>query len=184
MGLSYSERASRLRVPLGFALGVAYPVFAQPTLQLLGIGAAIALGGLGIRAWAAGCLDKNRRLATGGPYAYTRNPLYLGSLLLGLGFAAAGGSWPLGVAFLALFLLVYWPVMRREEEFLRRTFADVYDRYAASVPFLFPRRLRSTSADEKGARFQWTRYKHNREYQAALGYLAGVVFLVLKLALR
>lgn len=184
MRLSYSERAARLRVPLGFALGVAYLVFAQPTLRWLEIGAAIALIGLVIRGWAAGCLDKNQRLATGGPYAYTRNPLYLGSLLLGLGFAAAGGSWMLGIAFLALFLLVYWPVMRREENFLRQTFADVYDRYAAAVPFLLPWRLPPAPAAEGTAGFLWARYKRNREYQAALGYLAGVVFLVLKLALR
>ncbi|HEV2493050.1 MAG TPA: isoprenylcysteine carboxylmethyltransferase family protein [Terriglobia bacterium] len=184
MGLSYSEQAARLRVPLGFALGVAYLVLAQPTLRLLGIGAAIALAGLVARGWAAGCLDKNQRLATGGPYAYTRNPLYLGSLLLGLGFAVAGGSWALGIAFLALFLLVYWPVMRREEDFLRQTFGEVYDRYAVAVPFLFPVRSKAAPTAEEGGGFQWARYKRNREYQAALGYVAGVVLLVLKLALR
>jgi protein-S-isoprenylcysteine O-methyltransferase Ste14 len=184
MELSYSDWAARLRVPLGFALGVAYLVFAQPTPRLLGVGAAVALGGLAVRGWAAGCLDKNRRLATSGPYAYTRNPLYLGSLLLGLGFAAAGGSWALGIAFLALFLLVYWPVMRREESFLRQAFGEVYDRYAAAVPLVFPRYFHAALTTQEKDRFQWARYKRNREYQAALGYVAGVVFLVLKLALR
>jgi protein-S-isoprenylcysteine O-methyltransferase Ste14 len=184
MGLSYSDWAARLRVPLGFALGVTYLIFAQPTLRLLEIGASVALAGLAVRGWAAGCLDKNQRLATGGPYAYTRNPLYLGSLFLGLGFAVAGGSWPLGIAFLALFLLVYWPVMRREETFLRQAFGEVYDRYAAAVPFLFPRGFRPAAAAEGEAGFEWARYKKNREHQAALGYVAGIVFLVLKLALR
>ena len=147
----------------------------------------IALAGEAFRIWAAGHLDKNRDLAVTGPYAYTRNPLYLGSLLMGLGFAVAGGSLALGIAFAALFALVYWPVMRREEGHLRRQFGETYDRYADAVPLLLPTRFvrgRPLSAGSRGEKFDWKRYKKNREYEAAAGYLAGIIFLALKMALR
>jgi len=183
MGRSYSDWAARLRVPLGFGLGLAYLVFSQPSLRRLEAGVGVALAGLAVRGWAAGHLDKNQSLATSGPYASTRNPLYLGSLFIGLGFAIAGGSWTLGGAFAGLFLLVYWPVIRREEDYLRKKFGAVYDRYADGVPLLFPMGLprRDTAP---GERFRWQRYRKNREYEAAIGYAAGVVFLALKLALR
>jgi protein-S-isoprenylcysteine O-methyltransferase Ste14 len=181
MGRSYGEWAGRLRVPMGFALGIAYLVFSQPTPPLLGLGAGIALIGVALRGWAAGCLEKNRTLARGGPYAYTRNPLYLGSLMMGAGFALAGRSWPLDIAFLALFAFVYWPVIRQEEAHLRQQFGETYAQYAAGVPALFPVRL-AASSEHDG--FRWARYTGNREYEAALGYLGGVAFLILKMELR
>jgi protein-S-isoprenylcysteine O-methyltransferase Ste14 len=181
MGRSHEEWATRFRVPMGFVLGIAYLVFAQPTQTFLEAGGAIALLGLVLRGWAAGCLDKNHNLATSGPYAYTRNPLYLGSMLIGAGFALAGRSWLLGVGALTLFALVYWPVIRREEAFLRQEFGESYYRYATQVPLLFPLRL---SAPHQDPPFRWTQYRKNREYEAALGYLAGLVFLTLKMELR
>jgi len=181
MNSGYAAWAARWRVPLGFALGIAYLIFSQPTLTLLAADGSVAFAGLLLRAYSAGYLTKNQSLATSGPYAHTRNPLYLGSSLMGLGFALAGGSWSLGVAFLAFFLAVYWPVMRREEQFLRREFGDIYVRYAATVPFFFPRWRRTSAAAEK---FRWDRYRKNREYEAALGYVAGMVFLALKSWLR
>jgi protein-S-isoprenylcysteine O-methyltransferase Ste14 len=184
VGSRYSEWAARYRVPLGFALGVVYLVFAQPTGLTLVAGAVIALMGLGIRAWAAGCLEKNRSLATNGPYACTRNPLYLGSLFVGAGFALAGNSWLLGIAFVTLFAMVYWPVIRREEAFLRRQFGETYDRYAARVPLLLPRGSGAAPGHAAGGKFCWTRYRENREYEALLGYLAGLCFLILKMKLR
>lgn len=181
MDSGYAAWAARWRVPLGFALGVAYLVFAQPTPSFLFAGGLLALPGVLLRAWAAGCLDKNQRLANGGPYHYTRNPLYLGSLIMGVGFAVAGRRWPLLLAFLILFLLVYWPVMRREEGFLRRQFSEAYSPYAQSVPMFFPTGRRAPAS---GDPFRWSRYRKNREYQAALGYVAALAFLVLKMLLR
>ncbi|MBZ5542197.1 MAG: isoprenylcysteine carboxylmethyltransferase family protein [Acidobacteriia bacterium] len=180
MGKGYAAWAARWRVPLGFALGIAYLVFARPTPKLLATGALVALAGLILRGYAAGCLEKNRALATRGPYAYTRNPLYLGSLIMGIGFAVAGGSWILGLAFLALFLLVYWPVMRREEQFLRKEFGEAYGKYASGVPFFFPSWRR---APERREGFYWRLYRKNREYQAAAGYGGGILFLALKMLL-
>ena len=181
MNKGYAAWAARWRVPLGFALGVAYLIFSRPTVRLVVTGGGVALMGLGIRAWAAGYLEKGRRLAISGPYRYTRNPLYFGSFLMGSGCVLAGGSWALGLLFLMLFPLVYWPVMRHEEDFLRRHFADIYPTYAEKVPSFFPNG-RTTPAS--GEEFRWERYRSNREYQAAFGYVAGVVFLALKILLR
>jgi protein-S-isoprenylcysteine O-methyltransferase Ste14 len=181
MGNQLGAWAARGRVPLGFALGITYLVFAQPTGRLLVLGGAVALLGLALRASAAGCVDKNATLATGGLYAYTRNPLYLGSFIMGLGFSIACGSWILGGIFVAFFLLVYSLVMRREADFLRQKFGEAYARYAAQVPFFFPT-LRALPASERV--FRWERYRQNREYEAAFGYLAALVFLFLKFKLR
>jgi protein-S-isoprenylcysteine O-methyltransferase Ste14 len=144
-------------------------------------GGALALAGLLLRAWAAGHLAKNQRLATGGPYSYTRNPLYLGSALMGLGGALAGRSWIMGVAFTAFFVLVYWPVMEREARFLRQEFTEAYEQFARQVPLFFPKLRRIRAGSEK---FQWQLYLKNREYEAALGYGAIMFFLALKMWLR
>lgn len=184
MDKGYAAWAARWRVPLGFALGVAYLIFCQPSPGLLVAGGGVALMGLGLRAYAAGYLEKNQSLATSGPYAYTRNPLYLGSFLMGSGVALAGGSWPLGVAFLALFVLVYWPVMRREEFLLRQKFGETFDLYAKAVPLFLPAFSICRGVSTSGEDFRWERYRKNREYEAALGYAAGMLLLALKIALR
>jgi protein-S-isoprenylcysteine O-methyltransferase Ste14 len=181
MDKGYAAWAARWRVPLGFALALAYLVFSQPTQPLLLAGGAIALLGLMVRGWAAGFLEKNQSLATSGPYRYTRNPLYLGSFLTGVGLATAGSSAVLMLAFAGLFLIIYGPVMRREEYLLRQKFGAVYDGYAASVPRFIPGRQAGPASAE---RFDWARYRKNREYEAALGFSAALVFLVLKMWLR
>ena len=172
---------ARWRVPAGFALGAAYAIFAEPTRPLLIVGSLIALAGLGIRAYAAGHIEKNRKLAVGGPYAYTRNPLYFGSLLIGLGLVVAGGRWVLALVFVVFFACFYGPVMGREAANLRSHFGRDYERYAAAVPLFLPYRRPFRVS---GERFEWERYRKNREYKAALGYLVGIVFLILKILLR
>jgi protein-S-isoprenylcysteine O-methyltransferase Ste14 len=180
MDNAYAAWAARWRVPLGFLLGVAYLFFCRPTVKLLIAGGAVAAAGLALRAFAAGHLAKNQRLATSGPYAYTRNPLYLGSALMGAGFALAGGSWILALACMLLFAAIYWPVIRREEEYLRREFGEVYDRYAQRVPLFLPRFRRPAG----GEKFQWKQYRKNHEYEALLGYLAVMIFLAFEIRLR
>ncbi len=181
MPKDYAAWATRWRVPLGFVLAVAYLILAQPSLALLLSGAALGFAGLLLRAWSAGHLAKNQRLATDGPYACTRNPLYLGSALMGLGAAVAGRSWIMGVAFAAFFALVYWPVMEREAQFLQREFPNAFESYARQVPLFFPKLHRPPAAGEK---FQWRLYLKNREYEAAAGYVATMLFLALKMWLR
>ena len=180
MNKSYAAWATRWRVPLGFLLGVAYMVFSRPTVKLLIAGGTVAAAGVALRAFAAGHLAKNQKLTMSGPYAYTRNPLYLGSALMGTGFALAGGSWLLALACVVLFAAIYWPVIRREEEYLRRVFGPVYDHYAQQVPPFLPR-FRRQAGDEK---FQWEQYRKNHEHEAVVGYLAMMVFLAIKIRLR
>lgn len=187
MSDAYAAWAARWRVPLGFALGIAFVILSQPTARFLGAGAIIAFLGLMLRAYAAGYLEKGRELAIGGPYHYTRNPLYLGSFFMGLGFAVAARSWILGVVFVSFFILIYGPVMRREEVFLRRQFGEAYNQYANSAALFFPTfRTSSNPARNSTSKdwFLWERYRRNHEYEAALGYLCGLVFLVIKLRMR
>jgi protein-S-isoprenylcysteine O-methyltransferase Ste14 len=184
MDSGYAAWATRWRVPMGFLLGVAYLVFCRPTPKLLIAGGAVAAAGVAIRAYAAGHLAKNQKLAMSGPYACTRNPLYLGSSLMGAGFALAGGwkqyRWILALACMILFGAIYWPVIRREEEYLRGKFGEVYDRYAQRVPLFLPRFRRS----EGGEKFQWKQYRKNHEYEALLGYLALMIYLAFRIWLR
>jgi protein-S-isoprenylcysteine O-methyltransferase Ste14 len=174
----YADFVARLRVPSGFALVAAFAWFSHPDARSLAYGLPISLIGLAVRAWAAGHLAKNQSLAASGPYAYTRNPLYLGTLLVAAGLAVAARSAGLGALFAAVFLCIYLPVIQLEQQHLRSLFPE-YAAYAARVPALLPR---MTPAGQPRA-FQWKLYLKNREYQAAAGFLAGALFLLWK-ALR
>jgi len=180
MASPYARWATRWRVPLGFLLAVAYVVFCRPTVALLIAGGIVAALGVAMRAFAAGHLVKNQKLAMNGPYAWTRNPLYLGSSMMGAGFALASGNWILAVACLVLFAGIYWPVIRREENYLRGEFGADYDRYAKNVPLFFPRFRRLQNSGS----FQWKQYRKNHEYEALLGYLALMIFLAIRIWLR
>ena len=174
----------RWRVPLGFFVASLFIVLARPRLATLVIGGAVAVCGLLVRAWASGHIRKNDALAVSGPYAYSRNPLYLGTLLLGLGFSvAAAGGWllfgVLGGLFAALFLGIYLPVMRVEALTLAELFGEDYGRYAAAVPLLFPR-LTPYGGDAPNLKFDMNLYLRYREYRAALGLLVGWCALALK----
>jgi protein-S-isoprenylcysteine O-methyltransferase Ste14 len=174
-------------VPLGFACAAVFVVLARPDRRSLAVGGAVALVGLALRAWASGHIRKNARLAVSGPYAHTRNPLYLGSFILGLGFTVAASSslllfLVLGGLFAALFLGIYWPVMRVEAAALAEMFGEEYRDYAAAVPLLFPRPTpyRPGGTDASGARFDPSLYMRYREYRAALGLLVAWCVLWLK----
>jgi protein-S-isoprenylcysteine O-methyltransferase Ste14 len=179
----WSQIARRIRVPLGFLFAVLYFWLAWPTWLAIALGAILIVPGLLIRALASGHVRKNESLATSGPYAYTRNPLYLGSLLIGLGFCVAARSWWVGVALVVMFFAIYLPVIRDEEAFLRRTFPE-FEEYARRVPRMFPRFTRAaTASGEDRAGFSWNLYLKHREYNALLGALAMMAALVFKLGL-
>jgi protein-S-isoprenylcysteine O-methyltransferase Ste14 len=174
----YADFVARLRVPSGFLIVIVFAWFSEPTAASMAWGVPVSLAGLVLRAWAAGCLAKNERLATGGPYAYTRNPLYIGTLLVAAGLAIAARSVWLAALFAAVFLLVYLPVIQNEEQHLRKLFPE-YVAYADRVPALWPR---LTAARAQNANpFRAALYLRNQEYQAGLGYLAGMLFLLWKL---
>lgn len=164
----------RYRVPLGFLLTAVFLVLALPTVTTMLIGGAIALVGLWIRAWSAGHIRKFEKLAVSGPYAYTRNPLYLGSLLLAVGFTVAAGVWWLGLLSAGLFIGIYLPVMRVEEEDLRRGFGEEFDEFAKNVPLFLPRLTPWKKSDLK---FDFELYLKHREYQAAIGLVLGLAAL-------
>lgn len=172
----YADTVARLRVPFGFLMVAAFAWFSEPTALSLAVGLPVSVLGLGLRAWAAGHLAKNQDLATSGPYSYTRNPLYLGTLLVAAGLAVGGFRVGLAVLFGAVFLLIYLPVIGLEEQHLRRLF-PAYEEYARRVPAILPRFLPAASSD---ARFRWSLYRKNQEYQALAGFLAGAAYLIWK----
>jgi protein-S-isoprenylcysteine O-methyltransferase Ste14 len=174
----YADAVARLRVPSGFLIVAVFAWFSSPTALSLAIGLPISLAGLALRAWAAGCLAKNQQLATGGPYAYTRNPLYLGTLLVAAGLSIASRSLGLGALFAAVFFLVYLPVIQNESEHLNKLFRD-YAAYASGVPLLLPR-LRPHRSESPNP-FRFTLYLRNQEYNAGAGFAAGMLFLLWKL---
>src|SRR5258706_2820169 len=170
----------RWRVPLGFVSAALFFLFSRPRPLTLVIGAAIALPGLALRAWATGHLQKNNALASTGPYAYTRNPLYLGSFLMGVGFTIASGRFVLGFVFAALFLGIYVPVMRVESATLAKLFGESYQRYLKAVPLFWPRFSPYRDRTNDRPTFDPSLYKRYREYQAAMGLVIAWALLALK----
>jgi protein-S-isoprenylcysteine O-methyltransferase Ste14 len=166
-------------VPLSFVCAALFLLFARPRPVTLLAGVTISFFGLLLRAWAAGHIRKNSALATSGPYAFTRNPLYLGNFLLGLGFTIGSGWWPLGILFAVLFLGIYLPVMRVESETLAQLFGESYQRYARGVPIFLPRVTPYRSGEGK-TEFDSSLYMRYREYRAALGLLIAWGLLVVK----
>jgi len=160
---------------------VLYFWLARPTWRFLALGAVLIVPGLLIRALASGHVRKNEALAMSGPYAYTRNPLYLGSLLIGIGFAVAARSWWVGVALMVMFFAIYVPVIRDEEAFLRQRFPE-FEEYARRVPRIFPRLVARSGKNEAPA-FSMDLYLKHREYNALLGALAMLAALICKMLL-
>ena len=176
--MSWSKVAKRIRVPLGFALAIAYFWLAQPTWKSIAIGGAVAIVGVLIRASASGHVKKNEELTTTGLYAYTRNPLYLGSIVIAGGFAIAAKSVWIDAILVVMFVAIYIPVIRGEETFLRATFAGQFEEYCRRVPRLIPR---FTRGYEGYGSFSGDLYRKHREYNAALGTAAMLAALVAKL---
>src|SRR5207249_11071255 len=125
-----------------------------------------------------GCLAKNQQLATGGPYAHTRNPLYIGTLLVAAGLSLASRSLFLALLFAVVFLLVYLPVIQNEEQHLRKIFPE-YAAYAERVPALWPRLRPAVNPSSHPLRV--SQYMRNEEYKAGLGFTAGMLFLFWKM---
>jgi protein-S-isoprenylcysteine O-methyltransferase Ste14 len=171
----YADVVARLRVPAGFIMVAAFAWFAYPDLTSLATGLPLSACGLALRAWAAGHLAKNQRLAVSGPYSFTRNPLYLGTLITALGLALAANSIWLALLFVALFGLVYLPAIELEEQHLAAILPG-YAAFAERVPLLLPRWPAQFGPDP----FSAAQYRKNREYEALLGWLAGVAWLVFR----
>jgi protein-S-isoprenylcysteine O-methyltransferase Ste14 len=172
---AYADFAQRLRVPAGFVLLVTFAWLSQPSLFSMQTGLPISLAGLLLRGWAAGHLAKNRQLATAGPFAYVRNPLYLGTLITALGLVIAARQLWLAPLFAAVFLLVYLPAIELEEQHLCEIFPE-YAAYAARVRRFLPL---SKWPGEQSV-FSWPLYRRNEEYKALGGFVIAVSWLVWK----
>ena len=181
--MSWRLDLRKLRLRAVWLLIIPFYLYATPSAKLLWWGAGVSTAGLALRAWAAGFIRKDRELATTGPYAHTRNPLFLGSFMLGLGVTVAGGQWVFGVVLLAFFLLVYRATVRSEVTDLEARFGERYRAYAAQVPSVLPRinAYRGEGSDSPPGGFFRGRYMRNREWEAALGAAAAFGLLVLKM---
>jgi protein-S-isoprenylcysteine O-methyltransferase Ste14 len=184
-GTGWQKIARRMRVPLGFVVAAIFLVFARPSGRTLAWSLLLVLPGLWLRGYAAGYVKKNAELTRTGPYAYTRNPLYLGSMGIAFGFAIAAGQLWLGLLLVVLFLAIYVPTILSEETFLRGAFTS-FEEYARRVPRLLPRltAARFGDATTGDGRFSVKRYRHHREYNALMGAAAIYAALALRMLLR
>ncbi len=150
-------------------------MLARPSVSSLLMGLPLALLGEVVRLWASGHIEKTRALATGGPYAHTRNPLYFGSVILAAGVAVAAASPWVALAGAAYLLAFYPSVIREEAAFLREKFGAAYAEWSAAVPLFWPR-LRP--AGPRTTRFDWARVRANREWRTALAlpFLAALLY--------
>lgn len=169
----------RWRVRIGYPVALVYLALSRPTVWSLAIGGAIGAVGLLVRGWAAGHLRKHEALAVAGPYAYTRNPLYFGSVILAAGLLVASASiWSTLVV--AAYLVLFYPaVMRREEAELQAHYGESFREYAMAVPLFWPRFRRYDSPSAE--RFSGELYRKNREYQAVIGFAVGIALLWIRM---
>lgn len=178
---SWRQIARRIRVPLGFLTAALYlfELWRRPPMPAaVAWSLVLVLPGLWLRAYASGYVKKNAELTQTGPYAHTRNPLYLGSSLIAAGFALALLSWPVAVVLAAGFAVIYIPVIAGEEQFLRATFPG-FDDYCRRVPRLIPRLSTESGPKSESApgAFSFSLYLKHREYNAAMG--AALLYLSL-----
>jgi protein-S-isoprenylcysteine O-methyltransferase Ste14 len=168
----------RWRVRLGYPVALIFLVLARPIPQSIVAGGIVAAFGLLVRGAASGHLRKDEQLATTGPYASTRNPLYLGSAFLAAGFIIAGDTLWAGMIVGVYFAVFYFAVIRDEEADLRKRFGAAFEQYVARTPVFFPGfrapKGESTVGNAQANSFSWAQYRRNREYQALLGTIAGL----------
>jgi len=184
----WQQVARRIRVPLGFLTAGLYLyelARRAPQPSAVAWSLALVLPGLWLRAYASGYVKKNRELTVTGPYAHTRNPLYLGSMLMAAGFAVALLSWPVALALTIGFAVIYVPVIASEERFLRGVFPG-FDEYCRQVPRLIPRLTPASRSNDgssspgRGAgRFSLSLYLQHREYNAGIGAVLLYLSLIL-----
>jgi protein-S-isoprenylcysteine O-methyltransferase Ste14 len=183
--VSAADWIAKFRVRLGYPLALIVLWFSRPVPRTILVGGAIGLVGLIIRAYAAGFLHKQSILTVTGPYAYTRNPLYLGSSVLALGAAVAMHSVISAAILLAYFAIVYFMVMKREEQELLRQHSAAFQHFARSVPLFLPRLNPAKISSADASSFSWAQYQKNHEYEAMLGFLLllGLLFAIWRLRL-
>jgi protein-S-isoprenylcysteine O-methyltransferase Ste14 len=133
------HRRERFRQFVGIAFVVLVSATGQPERPLFFVGAVLACLGIAMRLWSSGHIKKNKVLATDGPYAYVRHPIYVGNITLGFGFSIASGLW-WSLPLLILILLAFYPhAIRKEDEKLHRAFGEEWERWQKNTRALIPR---------------------------------------------
>jgi protein-S-isoprenylcysteine O-methyltransferase Ste14 len=183
--MGWGKKAQKIRVPASMLLGVVFLVLMHPSIHSLLIGGVVALAGAGVRLWAAGHIEKGKSLAQAGPYAFTRNPLYLGSLLMATGVLVAGQGYWLLLPFAVFYAMLYYPVMKAEEKEMEERYGEKYREYRRRVPIFIPRLgsgLVAGSRDVAGTppRFLWSRVVRNGEHRNLGGLLLIGAFLFIR----
>lgn len=173
--------ARRIRVPMGFVFAAVFLLLATPSWTTMAESLVLVVPGLWLRGYASGYVKKNAELTVTGPYAHTRNPLYLGSMLIAFGFAGAAASWIVAVALAVLFAAIYVPTIQSEEAYLRAHFAD-FEVYASKVPRLLPRPTPARLGANGDGRFSVELWRRHREYNSLIGAAAIYAALAARLA--
>ena len=181
----WGKKAQKIRVPASMLLGIVFLVLMHPSIHSLLIGGVVALAGAGLRLWAAGHIEKGKSLAQGGPYAFTRNPLYLGSLLMATGVLVAGQGYWLLLPFGVFYAMLYYPVMKAEEKEMEERYGEKYKEYTRRVPIFIPRLGSGLAADSGGVAatpptFLWSRVVRNGEHRNLGGLLLIGAFLFIR----
>lgn len=178
---SWKQFAQKTRVPAGTILGIIFLLLMHPSIRSLWIGAAVTLPGCLLRFWAAGHIDKGKALTQGGPYAMTRNPLYLGSFLMALGIILGGQGYWLLPFFAIFFAAFYIPVMKAEADHLQSVYGREFVAYSRRVPAFFPAFQKAGAGTSA---FLWSRVVQNREHRNVIGLAVAESILILKFFLQ
>lgn len=174
-GRDWGKKAQKIRVPVALVLGIGFLLLMHPSVHSLWIGGAVAAVGALLRIWAAGHIEKGKSLARGGPYAFTRNPLYLGSLVMATGVLLAGQSYWLLLPLALYYGAVYYPVMKAEEAELTAKYGMQFQDYASKVPLFVPN---FSSRHGVSSTFLWSRVIQNGEHRNVAGLLLAEAFLI------
>jgi protein-S-isoprenylcysteine O-methyltransferase Ste14 len=177
----WKKLAQKTRVPVGTVLGIIFLVLMHPSVRSLWIGGVIALAGALLRLWAAGHIEKGKVLTQGGPYALTRNPLYLGSFFMAMGIILAGQGYWLLLPFMIFFAVFYFPVMKAEEQELFNGYGRQFVDYSNRVPLFIPGFRKTGHASST---FLWSRVIRNREHRTVAGLIVAEAVLVLLIFFR
>lgn len=171
---------NKWRVRAGSLAALAALVLARPTFKSVLFGFLISMGGLFLRTWACGHLQKEEKLSISGAYRYTRNPLYLGNLIIGIGITVGSLSWWVFGIFCLYFLVFYPVIIDIEKQKMQNRFPDRYNEFK-KVPLFIPSLKPRLDLDKK--KFKWSLFRDNKEYRALLGVFLFWTALFLKIFL-
>ncbi|MFW6124144.1 MAG: methyltransferase family protein [Acidobacteriota bacterium] len=168
---------TKWRVRAGSLAALASLILARPSFKSILLGFLISLLGLFLRTWACGHIQKEEKLSVSGPYRYTRNPLYLGNLIIGIGIIAGSRSWWVFGIFCFYFLIFYPVVIDIEKQKMEKLFPKQYKNFK-KVPLFIPNLQPKLFQDKK--KFRWGLFLENKEYRAFTGVMLFWAAMIIK----